>query len=160
MWKKIVAGIALILATPNPAAADWQYTKWGMTPDEVIAASNGAASESTPSPDSEPSEIVTLASADYVASGYEFWVSFGFSADRRLSEVSLSLRDSDKCVYLADALDRRYGRPVSREGGLLTVITWHEPDSGNSSELQVFGDDEIIWCHLVYKPLLGPDSGL
>ncbi len=31
------------LATGLPASADWQYTRWGMTPEEVVAASHGAA---------------------------------------------------------------------------------------------------------------------
>ncbi|HQV04889.1 MULTISPECIES: hypothetical protein [unclassified Novosphingobium] len=32
-----------LLAFATPAAADWQYTRWGMPLDEVIAASSGKA---------------------------------------------------------------------------------------------------------------------
>ncbi len=38
----ILAISSLILAG-SPALADWQYTRWGMTPNEVLAASEGAA---------------------------------------------------------------------------------------------------------------------
>jgi hypothetical protein len=34
-----------LAALPTPALADWQYTHWGMSVDEVIAASNGSAQE-------------------------------------------------------------------------------------------------------------------
>jgi hypothetical protein len=42
-----MAFLALALAVsavPRPAAADWDYTRWGMTAEQVIAASRGAAS--------------------------------------------------------------------------------------------------------------------
>ena len=39
------AALALAaFAVPRPAAADWEYTRWGMTAEQVIAASRGAAS--------------------------------------------------------------------------------------------------------------------
>ncbi len=43
------AVIAVGLAFSTTAAnADWQYTKWGMTPDQVIEASTGQAERITP----------------------------------------------------------------------------------------------------------------
>jgi hypothetical protein len=35
------AVVGLLLITGSPAHADWTYTKWGMTPEEVLAASAG-----------------------------------------------------------------------------------------------------------------------
>jgi hypothetical protein len=32
---------SLLLAAISAAHADWQYTRWGMTPEEVLTASNG-----------------------------------------------------------------------------------------------------------------------
>jgi len=44
VFNLIICLVAFNLMTSgNSARADWQYTKWGMTLDEVIKASNGAA---------------------------------------------------------------------------------------------------------------------
>ena len=37
-------GLLLVLSI-GQARADWEYTRWGMTPQEVVAASHGAASQ-------------------------------------------------------------------------------------------------------------------
>ncbi len=33
--------VAILIAVASPAAANWQYTAWGMTPDQVTAATHG-----------------------------------------------------------------------------------------------------------------------
>ena len=38
-----VLGAFALTCSAMPAAADWQYTQWGMTPDQVKIASNGVA---------------------------------------------------------------------------------------------------------------------
>jgi hypothetical protein len=40
---RAVIAVALLWATP--VHADWQYTKWGMTPEQVIEASGGRVSK-------------------------------------------------------------------------------------------------------------------
>ncbi len=39
----IVSALAVMAAFPQYASANWEYTTWGMTPDQVIAASHGKA---------------------------------------------------------------------------------------------------------------------
>ena len=38
-------------AIASPAGAHWQYSKWGMTPDQVVAASKGTVQRVDPSSD-------------------------------------------------------------------------------------------------------------
>ena len=39
---RIFAAIAVVAGlVPAAARADWQYTKWGMEPEEAVTASNG-----------------------------------------------------------------------------------------------------------------------
>lgn len=161
LWKTGFTIVGLSLVGSSPAAADWQYTKWGMTPEEVVAASAGAARQTTPSEDDGSDGVVTLAMADYVASGFEFSAHFAFSRkDRRLAEITLLLDEPSQCFELKGALERRYGSPTSARGGLLAVTSWFPQSATDAVELHAFGDSEVLFCHLIYKPRLNSDSGL
>jgi hypothetical protein len=70
------------------AQADWQFTKWGMTPEQVIAAS-GNKYEIDPEP-TDPS--VMLKKGDYEAGEYEFDIEFKFRANRQLAVVVLTIK--------------------------------------------------------------------
>jgi uncharacterized MAPEG superfamily protein len=74
----------LLLASPllaTAAYADWQYTKWGMSPQEVIAKSAGAARQMT---DAEANGRViwnryyAKVTGDYTASGIKYEAVFYF----------------------------------------------------------------------------------
>src|SRR4051812_43561803 len=43
-----VLAVALALGVSAPARADWEYARWGMSVDEVVAASRGRATKTTP----------------------------------------------------------------------------------------------------------------
>ncbi|MBI5940147.1 MAG: hypothetical protein HY859_06950, partial [Caulobacterales bacterium] len=47
LWTMLAVVVASLLAA-TPAAADWQWTKWGMTPSEVVSASDGKAKQTSP----------------------------------------------------------------------------------------------------------------
>lgn len=42
----VYAGLAFL--APSEASADWQYTKWGMSADQVLRAAKGALQPCTP----------------------------------------------------------------------------------------------------------------
>ena len=66
----IILGMCVFLIS-NAGLADWQYTKWGMTVDEVIIASDGKAKEFVDSGrDSDTAR--TLATAPYIAGDFLF----------------------------------------------------------------------------------------
>jgi len=129
----IFLGLALVTAR---ASADWQYTKWGMTPEEVVAASNGLATEVSPEEkgkgggalnDLENTEV--LLKAPHEAGRYKFTASFCFDkVGHRLSAVQLILdkeRLSPLGVELLASLGQKYGTPVTKkESLLLQRIEW------------------------------------
>lgn len=87
-------GIVLALACcgVNAAKADWEYTKWGMTPQEVVSASKSLAKEGTDlRPDSDGN--VTKLVAPFQSGKFSFEAQFGFDAADRLSSVTLVLND-------------------------------------------------------------------
>ena len=129
-------GITLLIA--SAAHADWQYTKWGMSPEEVVAASKGMVSRVTPEHldrrRMETARIVelaenkhTLASADMLlarvdttnppstmgkhdAGAFRFEAAM-FFGESGLERVRLVLKDDSQTTDLMNSLRSRYGDP-------------------------------------------------
>jgi hypothetical protein len=103
---RILAVLAALaaLAIAAPAHADWQWTRWGMTPEQVIAASDGKAVYNAKG-------MLTLSQPMTVQS-CSFQVYFEFDESKTLAAVAL---DSDADCYsdLVVALTSIYGPPVS-----------------------------------------------
>ena len=71
---------------------DWEYTKWGMTPQQVVSASKNLATEASDlRPDSDGN--VTKLIAPYQSGKFSFEAQFGFDATDRLASVTLVLND-------------------------------------------------------------------
>jgi hypothetical protein len=87
-------GIVLALACcdASVAKADWEYTKWGMTPQQVVSASNNQAKAGADlHPDSDGN--VTKLVAPFHSGKFSFEAQFGFDTSDRLSSVTLVLND-------------------------------------------------------------------
>src|ERR1700753_4343324 len=84
--------VALACCGASAAKADWEYTKWGMTPQEVVSASKNLAK---PGPDLRPDSDgnVTKLVAPFQSGRFSFEAQFGFDAADRLSSVTLVLND-------------------------------------------------------------------
>lgn len=116
----IAALVALLVAAPSagplPGPEGWRGARFGMTPDEVLAALPGEATRISPA--------VTLADGNSIEVGVDGTdfegllvdVRFVFTAGR-LALVSLRTPqrkpvDADAYVRVRDALSRRWGAPV------------------------------------------------
>jgi len=149
-----VLALALIGLAPTPAKANWQYTTWGMTPDQVVAASNGAA-RLAPEPRRLDQWRLTLATADYSADGFAFNVRFLFGReDRRLQCVVLELRDYGQRFRLESRLTEIYGRPADRiEEGVdvrgratLSTTVWNSENNIRLVDLPTIDRANVIYC--------------
>src|SRR4051812_9026209 len=84
--------LALVFCGTSAAKADWEYTKWGMTPGQVAnAAKNLTKKSSDLHPDSDGN--VTKLVAPYKSGKFSFEAQFGFDPADRLSSVTLVLDD-------------------------------------------------------------------
>jgi hypothetical protein len=87
-------GIVLTLTCCSAGAtkADWEYTKWGMTPQQVVSASKNLAKEG---PDLRPDSDgnVTKLVAPFQSGRFSFDAQFGFDTADKLSSVTLVLND-------------------------------------------------------------------
>ena len=112
--RTLVFALAAV-ALAGPASAHWQFTKWGMTPAQVISASQGAAA-SVPPEKSVQGDLMKAAVGQYTAGAYQFDVGYWFNASG-LSLVDMWLSGETKCLSLQRDLIAKYGEPLERSGG-------------------------------------------
>jgi hypothetical protein len=149
-----IVGVIACSLVATSAVADWQYTKWGMTPEQVVKASKGAArANSDRTLDAPNGGLVAKLVAPYRAGGFDFRAGFMFSPDDRLKVVDLVLQ-SGSCPSLVGALTSTYGPQQSADhSSLLHLDTWWDKKNGNRVVLGEVGSDS---CSVQYSPLHVP----
>ena len=141
----------------SAAQADWQYTRWGMTMDEVVVASKGRATRPKKPNTVEDGSILNLLSAPYTANRLKFKAEFWFAEeDRRLSSVRLSLIKISQCPDMRGALTNVYGPAEKSKTSLGEFLRWWDRDNGNDILLMDYPD---AICSLNYKPIKKPGTG-
>lgn len=135
------------LSVSSAAQADWQYTKWAMSPDQVIAASKGAVAAVDPTKDAEMPWGIKEAVGTFSSNGREMKASFWFK-DHKLTQVNLSSNSESDCVSIANDLNGIYGPPSDRPTGSSKV--WNDSRTGNRILLRGWGSQG---CDLIYSQL-------
>lgn len=152
-----ITALALTLAASiiasQSAQAGWQYTNWGMTPEEVIKASHGAA-KPLASPGKPISwsyqTVYPLLTADFVALGMKLKVEFAFDAERHLQDVVLKREHKSDCSPLLVAVLATYGVRSAT-----SPHTWWDEKNDNIVYLE---SAPPLLCQVSYRPLLKPNS--
>ena len=137
--KMKLAGIALALACcgASAAQADWQYAKWGMTPQQVVSASKNLTRESSDlRPDSDGN--ITKLVAPYQNGKFSFEAQFGFDAADRLSSVTLVLNDKSAGMAMDMGADMNMNMDQGGCHDLLASVktTYGPPQAGRSAHMQ------------------------
>jgi hypothetical protein len=156
----------LICETPvweTTKKADWEYTKWGMTPQQVVTASNNlatAGSDLRPDSDGNVSKLV----APYQRGKFSFEAQFGFDATDRLASVTLVLNDKSAgmdmdadsnmahgaCYDLQVSVNAAYGPPQG--GGSVhmqySIETWQDQTSKNKITYTAL---DGVGCYVQYS---------
>ena len=123
------------LTTPQNTFADWQYTKWGMTAEEIVSASNGSAHLI---PDGEKANrsaetFDAIALGSFTTGPFEFNVSFRAMKGRHLLDtVRLELKDPPIYGRLREVLIGNYGtgqETVDDIGSIKTTTTIWKSES-------------------------------
>jgi hypothetical protein len=135
MFKAGLASLALVslAALGAEARADWQYTRWGMTPEEVVAASRGAVQLGPPPSGKTYPELTGRARGVHTGEGATFDAYFHFDAGFRLKKIALERTAGTACAILHNNLRAELGPPAQtrREGDYLVLDTWRDAASGN-----------------------------
>ena len=159
----------VICETPAKAAwaitkkADWEYTKWGMTTQQVVSASNNLATQGSDlRPDSDGN--VTKLAAPYQGGKFSFEAQFGFDVTDRLASVTLVLNDKSAgmemsadttmdhraCYDLRVSVNTAYGPP---QGGSSVhmqygIETWQ--DQANKNKI-TYTELDGVGCYVQYS---------
>jgi len=120
--------LGLVMLTPFPANADWQYTKWGMTVDEVLTASKGKLRRCSVEACKGQTTDKTAAqiTGEYKAGEFAFAVYALFDKrSNRLSSINLELLNPTQGHSLVGSVRAKYGEPatVSRTP-VMTLHVW------------------------------------
>ena len=133
-----------------PAAADWQYTQWGMTPDQVKAASADAA---VPNPDRklDAGGFAAILTAPYQGAAIPFTAAFLFDTFGKLKVVSLKPVGGIACPVIVQALGTNHGVPEGKTDLLeAKTLRWDDTDNDN---LIVYADLGQGDCTIQYSKL-------
>jgi hypothetical protein len=144
---------------------DWEYTKWGMTPQQVVSASKNLATEASDlRPDSDGN--VTKLIAPYQSGKFSFEAQFGFDATDRLASVTLVLNDKSAgmdmgadtnmdhgvCYDLLVSVNTAYGPPQG--GGSVhmqySIETWQDQKNKNHVTYTVL---DGVGCYVQYSAI-------
>ena len=144
---------------------DWEYTKWGMTPQQVVSASNNLATEASDlRPDSDGN--VTKLIAPYQSGKFSFEAQFGFDATDRLASVTLVLNDKSAgmdmgadmnmdqgvCYDLLVSVNTAYGPPQGGGSAHMqySIETWQDLKNKNNLTYTVL---DGVGCYVQYSAI-------
>jgi hypothetical protein len=128
-----------ILSAAGEVRADWEFTRWGMTPKEVRYASPVKVSAARQDDRvlkriSRESSILAFVEA-YDWRGHTVEVRFGFDAYARLNGIFL-LEGGSSFAYLDATLSELYGEPLSHTRTPLPCRLWVDRESGDVIRLR------------------------
>ena len=150
MNAKIFSMLTVVTLTlaGSPALADWQYTHWGMTPEEVLAAAPNPIGR----PDKadfydESANLAHLLTSTYSVGDLSFQVQFIFHDLESLAAVRL-VPYMNNCTQLERILTDTYGAPErgDERRGDIRFLQWWDGQSENVVMYFVaFGDCSIMY---------------
>lgn len=161
---KIAIGAALC-AIAVPAHAGWEYAEWGMSPEEVAAASSGSVEVSAYDPESvlygNPQRAI--GSGKYMGAPVD--VRFYFDPKvNALRNIDLVPERSD-CARVRDNMIDTFGaidpsdEVITLDDGTpldQTVWEWTDPENGDQVEfLQVTTKSVLLLCKVL---VVSPDT--
>ena len=134
--KLLGIALALVCCGARAAKADWEYTKWGMTPQQVISASKNLTRESSDRhPDSDGN--ITKLVAPYQSGKFSFEAQFGFNATDRLSSVTLVLKDKSAGMDMDMGADmKNMNKGLCRDLQVSVKTAYGPPQGGGSAHMQ------------------------
>ena len=130
---RLSAALALAMATRiSPAQADWAFTHWGMTPDQVVSASGGTATilPSEKRTRMDPNHLEMTASGKYRDGTLTYDAGYMFDTEGHgLSCVFYNVTGDDVEV-LKKKLTAQLGKPQSESSyGPMQDVKWTHGDS-------------------------------
>jgi hypothetical protein len=123
------------------ARADWEYTRWGMTPEQVVAASRGVVRLGAPPQGKTYEGLEGRALGAHRTDGAAFDAYFHFDQAGELAKVALERTGGTACAALHGRLMARFGKPEkSTRTNFATIETWRDAPRGNLVRYVLVGE--------------------
>ncbi len=158
MPKHHIAALAFLVValTTYTARADWEFSRWTMSLDQVIAAGHGRVVRLNPQDArgetsfTDEGRCLAQIRDGYALAGVRFdKANFCFDeASGRLAAVDLYVAGIDRFGALDRALRSAFGQPVQQTGDALPLRLFNDPAKHNTLALHLVGDTVI----LQYRP--------
>jgi hypothetical protein len=151
--RNIAMVICSLMFTGSAAHGDWQYTRWGMSPDEVLAASKGQLKrcDAKACLGRDTGSDRALLFGSHSSGEFKFDAFANFDKANKLSRVHLNLINPELGSTLVDALRLRYGEPTRESAATnpVRLFVWRQ-ETDQISVLMV-GESTV---GLMYEPRL------
>lgn len=151
--RRLLAITAVFALWSTPAFAWWEYAKWGMTADQVVAASKGAAGPCDRGI-ADCSSIVSNQTPDLylyglTIAGHLAHAQFSFDQGK-LTGTYLQFNNAN-FRRLTDALIGKYGAPVDSSDAWPATRLWRDTTKGTLVKIWEFPESYKIVIE--YKPI-------
>ena len=142
-------------SSPAVPSKGWEFARWGMSPEQLRAASHGSVPAGNPGSD--------LMSRKYSMGKFKFKVVFDYEPPRddpgnsdlkalKLDAVLLNLDlGSGTCAELTTYLKRIYGKPDQTSASGPAGYFWHNIKLGDDIQYSTW--NEYKGCSVMYTPL-------
>jgi hypothetical protein len=167
--RKYLAAVAVLAFTlPTLAHADWAWTTWSMSADQVVAASKGQVRAVQGTEGDRVHGFDLKAQGKASQDGFDFDAEFFFDSDGARLHVVRLIPDESRCPALRDLLKSRYGEPRDDSrtfpmgGGrtlTLTALKWSDPAHGNfvAYTYTPAVGEMAAGCFVRYRPIAEAD---
>jgi hypothetical protein len=150
---RLAAAAAFVLSlTIQKAHSHWQYTRWGMDTEQVLAAAKDNKDKVIPARESQKNSTDNsrnLLDSTYQTGRFIFDVRFLFDNSNKLRSVKLVLVNPKECLLLEGQLLNTYGRAeVSKRSAITNIVKWWDKKNGNVLTLFGIGD---VMCSVEYS---------
>lgn len=161
----LVTVIAIGLSAP--AKAEWEFARWGMSVDEVVAASNGVAAKVKKDKDKRVWDFDRLAAGSWEEGGIAYELSFYFDSKAKTLKLVDLVPGSIDCDRVIAAYGAKYGtaetarKAVAVEDGRPPLVTethkWNHLESGDLLQITDVSvkDFGIRYCKVLIQPADG-----
>lgn len=143
--------VPLVLALPmsHSAVADWRFAKWGMTPEQVVAASQGQVHLLPPNRRPRVPPLETLAEGDFKDNGLDLETRYAFStAGGGLACVFYAVASKDDNDAFKASLTRQFGAPKISELPMISMKKMSWTTEMDTIDASFSGDDAgyVLQC--------------
>ena len=126
---RFISVLSLCVFYALPAAGDWQYTRWGMSPDQVMEASKGQLKRCDQTCEGQNTKAdAARLFGNYRAGEFSFTTFAMFNKQtNKLSLIILELQQKEKGLSLIGSVRTKYGEPSTKNvTAMMSFYVWRD----------------------------------